>query len=269
MTPGTKICPFCKEEIREAAVKCRFCGEWLESGVLTDRSKLEAQSMQPGNAVSPSDVPCGSVVTNQQIESAAETETPAAPAAKNDKSDPGNDSWTDYWYGNLYMMLCVYLAYCAVTHLIGAVSRLSSDVAVEAVSSAVTTILLQTSALIFFGYVTYTLSRHRVKMGAIYTVALLSGIGMLFGTPGFILIWIALCPMAIFGLLRHKKAEELLKTARQMETDGKIQEALATYREVADSRTAVASEGRRSLESLETKVGPGLCDALSAGGQIQ
>ena len=35
---GFKLCPFCKEKIRKEAVKCRFCGEWLEEA---SRPKIE------------------------------------------------------------------------------------------------------------------------------------------------------------------------------------------------------------------------------------
>jgi hypothetical protein len=37
-----KLCPFCKEQIRQEAIKCRFCGEWLERSESDSARKLTA-----------------------------------------------------------------------------------------------------------------------------------------------------------------------------------------------------------------------------------
>lgn len=252
--------------IEWACILAAGTAAWGIAGLIRSRisetiPKTNIASTQLGDAATP-DISDRSPITTQENERATETMTPTTPTPGTDDGEKAlnphepYDSWTDYWYGNVYMMLCVYMAYCAVTHLIGAISRLQSDSPPDAavVSGAVTTILLQTSALIFFGYVTYTLSQRRVKMAAIYTVAVLSGIGVLFGTPGFLLIWIILCPMSTFGFFRHKKAEELLKTAAQMERDGKVQEALVAYRKILDSRTAVARDARKAITSLGSTI---------------
>jgi hypothetical protein len=46
---GFKQCPFCKEKIRTEAVKCRFCGEWLEqaSAIFPDSQKKTEASILP------------------------------------------------------------------------------------------------------------------------------------------------------------------------------------------------------------------------------
>lgn len=43
-------CPYCSEEIRDDARKCRFCGEWLDSSAATRESTLAARRMD-GNGV--------------------------------------------------------------------------------------------------------------------------------------------------------------------------------------------------------------------------
>src|SRR5438876_6840660 len=35
-----KLCPFCRQQIRREGIKCRFCGEWLESSEANPARKL-------------------------------------------------------------------------------------------------------------------------------------------------------------------------------------------------------------------------------------
>jgi len=43
-----KICPFCRQQIRQEAVKCRYCGEWLE-----DENHSVPSRIQKGNVSEP------------------------------------------------------------------------------------------------------------------------------------------------------------------------------------------------------------------------
>ena len=87
-----KVCPFCKEKIREEAVKCRYCGEWL------DQREQHPPHIAPPSAAPPS-APLG------------QTEPPPSPKTEistvdSQKSKKEVSVKLFYWISGVLLALC-------------------------------------------------------------------------------------------------------------------------------------------------------------------
>jgi hypothetical protein len=69
VTGEFKFCPFCKEQIRAAAVKCRFCGEWLEQPLPPGKKFTSADCAEDDNKP---DVLLEPLQSNQKLTSPTE-----------------------------------------------------------------------------------------------------------------------------------------------------------------------------------------------------
>lgn len=253
---GFKVCPFCKEQIRDAALKCRYCGEWLEG------------SKAPGSEAQPPVHPSSPISRAVMEDSSASNGVDASKECDRPTREAAEGSRADYWYGYVYVLFCAYLTYCCVTHLLGAAMTPAPEGDLAKQTEYWASLPFLAAATAFFAHVTYKLARREATRGMIYIIVTLHGLNVLARgiRPGELVIWIVLSWVAV-NIPRERIAQqsrgatedeiyELLNKATQLETKGRVHEAIKAYRELAETYPdrPAGEDARKSLESLEAKV---------------
>jgi hypothetical protein len=97
-----KKCPFCKEKIRQEAVKCRFCGEWLEQNENVGSSSTVTETAPPP------------IPESIEAPASPKTENPAVavPKAKNEISIK-----TLYWISGVLLGICVLVWFACLAQI--------------------------------------------------------------------------------------------------------------------------------------------------------
>lgn len=94
-----KICSFCKEQIRREAVKCRYCGEWLEEKAENLDARTASEIIAPAlsaNITPQTDSSSGVCVENpgQDFHSIAQTPCTARTPLPTDEAESANSMKT-------------------------------------------------------------------------------------------------------------------------------------------------------------------------------